>query len=73
MADDAVFDITVRAYGAAPQDFLLYEDDGTSFDYRAGRYNWVRLSWKGQSGGSAGREGISAPQRYRIEGWEQHL
>jgi alpha-D-xyloside xylohydrolase len=72
VSDDAVFDVTVRVYGASPEDFRLYEDDGTSFDYRSGMSNWVRLSWKGQSG-TAIREGQYASERYRITGWEQHL
>ncbi len=36
--------LTVRHYGTAGGHFLLYDDDGTSFDYEKGQYSLTRLS-----------------------------
>jgi alpha-D-xyloside xylohydrolase len=68
VADDAIFDITVRAYGEAPQESLLYEDDGTTFQYRDGRYNWVKLTW--EDGVKLERSGGYSGIRYNLVGWE---
>lgn len=70
VTDDAVFELTVRVYGENPQDFVLYEDDGTTFGYREGEFNWVRLSWKEDGTGQAERTGGYAGVKYRITGWE---
>lgn len=43
VADDAVFDIALKSYGTGLLTTVLYEDDGTSFSYRQGEYNWVQL------------------------------
>lgn len=43
VADDAVFDITLKAYGEEASVCMLYEDDGTTFDYRSGACNWVKV------------------------------
>ncbi|QYR23106.1 DUF5110 domain-containing protein [Paenibacillus sp. sptzw28] len=72
VADNAVFEITVKAYGNEPQDFELFEDDGTSFAYRDGGFNRVRLSWQpnGDAAGSSSRSGAYEGTQYRIIGWE---
>jgi alpha-D-xyloside xylohydrolase len=36
-------DLEVRHYGGADGEFLLYDDDGVTFDYEAGAYSWTRL------------------------------
>ncbi|SDD06919.1 alpha-D-xyloside xylohydrolase [Paenibacillus sp. UNCCL117] len=71
VADDATFEITVRAYGAPEEEAFLYEDDGTTFEYREGRYNWLRLSWPAGAEGTAERSGSYEGVRYKIIGWEQ--
>jgi alpha-D-xyloside xylohydrolase len=73
ISDDAVYEITVRAYGEAPQDFFLYEDDGSSFDYRKGCCNRVRLSWNPEGYGEVKREGGFQGEKLRIIGWERIL
>ncbi|WP_136468611.1 TIM-barrel domain-containing protein [Flagellimonas onchidii] len=35
--------LTVRHYGMAPGKFLLYDDDGTTFDYEKGKYSQAIL------------------------------
>jgi alpha-D-xyloside xylohydrolase len=36
--------LTVRHYGTAPGDFMLYDDDGESFLYEQGAYSLTRLA-----------------------------
>lgn len=71
VAVDEMFDITVRAYGEAPRDCVLYEDDGSTFAYREGVYNWITLSWNGAGKqGDAVRKGSCSRSMYRILNWE---
>jgi alpha-D-xyloside xylohydrolase len=53
-------DIEARHYGATPGTFALYDDDGETFDFERGEFQWrtltVKLDAKGQRTGS-----ISAP------------
>ncbi|WP_159888551.1 glycoside hydrolase family 31 protein [Paenibacillus puerhi] len=66
------FEITVWAYGDAPEPCVLYEDDGVSFDYRDGTYNWVRLAWPQGDSGEAVRNGTYTGDAVnRIVGWER--
>jgi alpha-glucosidase (family GH31 glycosyl hydrolase) len=52
---DEIVPLTVRHYGTAPGEFLLYDDDGDSFLYEKGAYSLTRLAvtrdrqgrWKG--------------------------
>ena len=69
VADDAVFDITVQVFGDSPRGFFLYEDDGTTFEYREGKYNKVYISWDIDHGGSVKRVGDYPGARYRIVDW----
>jgi len=41
---DEVLPLEVRHYGTAEASFMLYDDDGTSFDYEKGKYSWSELS-----------------------------
>lgn len=41
LEEESQFEITINIFGDNPNTFTLYEDDGMSFDYRAGNYNWV--------------------------------
>jgi hypothetical protein len=38
--------LTLDVYGPAPASFRLYEDDGTSLDYRHGAYAWTGIAFK---------------------------
>lgn len=35
--------LEIRVYGTAPGEFILYDDDGTTFDYEKGNYTTKRL------------------------------
>lgn len=49
------FDLEIRHYGSKENTTLLYDDDGSTFDYEKGEYSWRELSveknkdgeWKG--------------------------
>ncbi|MBT4411084.1 MAG: DUF5110 domain-containing protein, partial [Bacteroidetes bacterium] len=45
--------LTFRIYGTAPGEFLLYDDDGTSYAYASGRYNRVKVSIEYSESGEA--------------------
>jgi alpha-glucosidase (family GH31 glycosyl hydrolase) len=38
--------LTVHIYPGADTSFLLYEDDGKSFNYRKGEWMGLQMSWK---------------------------
>jgi alpha-D-xyloside xylohydrolase len=70
VAADTVFDITVHVFGDAPEEFVLFEDDGETFDYEQGSYNLVTLSWE-DGKGSQSRDGQYSETRYRIKDWKE--
>ncbi|OXM85735.1 glycoside hydrolase [Paenibacillus rigui] len=70
VSDDCTFELTVRAYGSAPSDCLLYEDDGSSFHYREGEYNWVKLSWHPDHQGAIAHSGNYDGCKYKVVSWE---
>ena len=70
VAADTVFDLCVRAYGATPAPFTLYEDDGLTYDFESGALNKVRLTWSGDTG-TVERDGAYQGERYRITRWEK--
>ncbi len=70
VSDDTVFDITVQIYGGEVQETQLYEDDGISFDYRAGEYNWVTISQNPSGDMMVERKGNYKGIRYRFIGSE---
>lgn len=37
-------DIEIRYYGSAPRHYLLYDDDGETFDYEKGMYSWREIN-----------------------------
>jgi alpha-glucosidase (family GH31 glycosyl hydrolase) len=38
--------VTISVYPGADASFLLYEDDGSSFNYRRGEWTGIRMEWK---------------------------
>jgi len=38
------FDLEIRHYGTAPGSYLLYDDDGVTYDYEKGIYSWRELN-----------------------------
>ncbi|HXI70042.1 MAG TPA: TIM-barrel domain-containing protein [Verrucomicrobiae bacterium] len=62
------FDITVYGFGAKPADFVLYEDDGVSTAFEAGRQDQLRLHGD-QKSYTVKRTGSYDVQRYQIVDW----
>jgi alpha-D-xyloside xylohydrolase len=69
IANDTVFDITVEICGEPKNDFVLYEDDGVSFDFEKGVQNKLILNWSKEKGGSVKSVGDYKGKRYRITDW----
>jgi alpha-D-xyloside xylohydrolase len=70
VAPDEVFDVIVQVYGDKPERFVMFEDDGVSFDYEDGAFNSVFLSWS-DGKGTVERRGNYAVQRYHIADWDK--
>jgi alpha-D-xyloside xylohydrolase len=66
VSDDAVFNISVKAYGETASACMLYEDDGTTFEHRNGVYNWMKIECK--DGLEVTRSGNYPGIRYNITG-----
>jgi len=67
---DTTFVIRVYTYGDTCRPFLLYEDDGNTWDYERGQMGRVTLSWSKDEGPTVHRQGQYAKQRYLIQDWE---
>ena len=70
-----VFDITCRVYGQPQQPSFLFEDDGYTFDFENGSYNFVELRWneaKKKNSGTVIINGTFKKKLYRITGWEKY-
>ena len=70
VGDDPLFDLEVQVYGEDPTPFVLFEDDGKSFDFEQGSLNKVLLQWT-EGTGITTREGPYEGRRYRIKGWQR--
>lgn len=66
VADDTVFDVKLRSYGAGS--CTLYEDDGVSFAYESGAYRLLHIEVKEDGSWSSTPEGTAGGERYRIAG-----
>jgi alpha-D-xyloside xylohydrolase len=70
VADDAVFDVALRQYGDGALECTLYEDDGHTFEYQAGQYNWVHISVAVDGSLALERNGTYEGRRYAVIGIE---
>jgi len=65
---DDIVPLTVRHYGTAPGEFMLYDDDGETFLYEQGAYSLTRLAvtrdQKGQRQGNQPRPAKGKPYHY---------
>ena len=68
---DTQFEVRVGVYGSKPQKFVLYEDDGVTFDFDKGQQNRITLSWDGKSGAVEKTGDYHGPSRYKIIDWTQ--
>ena len=63
------FEIRVGVYGSKPPKFVLYEDDGVTFDFEKGQQNRITLNWDGKSGAVEKSGAYRGPSRYKIIEW----
>jgi len=45
-----ILPLEVRHYGESEGEFMLYDDDGETFNYEKGDYSWTKLSVKNKIG-----------------------
>ncbi|MRX47023.1 glycoside hydrolase family 31 protein [Pedobacter puniceum] len=55
-------DLEVRFYGEKPNSFMLYDDDGETFNYEKGAYSWRQIKVEKQKNGTF-KGSISAPEK----------
>ncbi|GHT68634.1 glycosyl hydrolase family 31 [Bacteroidia bacterium] len=65
---ETVLNVTCQVYGTPEKPARLYEDDGKTFDFEKGDYNWIELSWN-KNKGKVVRNGKNKKQLYKIVGW----
>ena len=63
-----VFQLTCHIFGDEPTDFVLYEDDGETFDYKTGAQNRCILKWNKEGGATLHRDGSFPEKRYDLCG-----
>lgn len=68
VGEDTCFEVDVYAFGPNCRNFLLYEDDGISFDFSSGSQNKVILTYHEEEG-NIQRQGNYAGKRYSIVSW----
>jgi alpha-D-xyloside xylohydrolase len=65
--------LEVRHYGEAAGDFLLYDDDGETFDYDNGEFAWIRLkvgkNSEGEFEGFTEEKTTGYASPYSVERW----
>ncbi|MDR1918598.1 MAG: DUF5110 domain-containing protein [Tannerellaceae bacterium] len=68
---ETIFDLTCHVYGQAKQSVRLFEDDGYTFDFEQGAFNWVELSWQKNKGKTL-TQGKNKKRLYKITSWISH-
>jgi alpha-D-xyloside xylohydrolase len=66
---DTRFSLTVRVYGTPARDFVLYEDDGFTYDFERGAQNRVVLHHLKKTKGTIARSGDYPGQKYEVREW----
>jgi alpha-D-xyloside xylohydrolase len=64
------FVIICKVYGKMASEAVLFEDDGNTYNFEKGDFNWVKLSWRDNKG-KIERDGKYKKKLYNITGWEQ--
>ena len=67
--ENTTFDLTVYTFGRHCSDFVLYEDDGVSLDYRKGTANRIELAWRAGQEPVVRRVGGYEGERYVVRAW----
>jgi alpha-glucosidase/alpha-D-xyloside xylohydrolase len=64
---------TLKVYAGADGAFTLYDDDGATQQYLAGRGTWIRMTWNDRTkqltlepGTPAGATGLATKRRFRV-------
>ncbi len=68
---DTEFALTVRVYGDNPAPFILYADDGETYNYERGAQSRIALTWNKGQGDTAESGGFTGPKRYRVTEWKR--
>ena len=69
VANNTVFRISCKVFGDNASSFVLWEDDGVSFDFEQGKYNKITLSVV-HNKETIKREGKYSGKRYNIVEWK---
>ena len=69
ITQDTLFNLTVRVYGTPARDFVLYEDDGFSYDFERGAQNRVVLHHTKKNKGTVKRSGDYPGRKYEVREW----
>jgi len=64
-----VFELECRVYGAGIAKMSIYEDDGETYNFEEGSYQWSTLSWDGEKG-HVYKNGRTRTNRYLIKSWK---
>ena len=68
------FDLEIRYYGSMPGSYLLYDDDGETFDYEKGVYSWREIKVisdkNGKVSGSISKAGKGKPDNVGKVTWK---
>lgn len=68
---ETCFDVTVHVFGKGDTPFVLYEDDGETFDYAGGQQRVLKLTWQdGQGIVSQTGTWSENASRYKINSWQ---
>jgi len=67
--DKSVFEITCKVFGNNPAPFVLFEDDGITYNFQKGTFNKIELS-VANGKGSTDRKGNFKGKRYDIKDWK---
>jgi len=70
IAPDTRFHVTPHVFGTPAESFIVFEDDGVTFDHENGAYNSVELRWDAKTGGRVERSGGYDGERYEIGPWK---
>ncbi len=68
------FDLEIRYYGSMPGKYLLYDDDGETFDYENGFYSWREIKVvpdkKGKPSGTISKAEKGRPDNIGVVTWK---
>jgi len=66
---DTVFKLNINCYGDKCEDFVLFEDDGYTYNFNEGDFNKIELSYNKDCGKSIKKVGEYSGTKYEIIDW----